>query len=71
MLTKRPGRAGEARVRYLDGDLQVLDAGDYVVCAVTGRKIPLQALRYWSVDLQEPYANAEAASQRLGQRKTD
>ena len=69
MLTKRPGQPGEARVRYLDGDLQVLETGDYVVCAVTGRKIPLQALRYWNVDLQEPYATAEAASQRMGQRK--
>ncbi|MCI4645189.1 MAG: DUF2093 domain-containing protein [Hyphomonadaceae bacterium] len=65
MLTKRSGHSGQARLRYLDGDLQVLDPGDYVVCAVTGRKIPLQALRYWSVDLQEAYATAEAASQRM------
>ena len=65
MLKKRSGQPGEARLRYLDGDLQVLETGDYVVCAVTGRKIPLQALRYWSVDLQEAYANAEAASQRM------
>ena len=69
-LTKRPAQPGEARVRYLDGDLQVLEAGDYVVCAVTGRKIPLQALRYWSVDLQEAYVNAEAASQRIGRQKS-
>ena len=67
MLTKRSGLPGEARVRYLDADLQVLESGEFVVCAVTGRKIPLQALRYWSVDLQEPYATAEAASQRMAQ----
>ncbi len=65
MLTKRPNAPGLARVRYLDGDLQVLEPGDYVLCAVTGRKIPLQALRYWSVDLQEAYVDASAASQRM------
>lgn len=65
MLTRRPSQPGEAKLRYLDGDIQVLAAGDFVVCAVTGRKIPLQALRYWSVDYQEPYADAAAASRRM------
>ncbi|MEO0786917.1 MAG: DUF2093 domain-containing protein [Pseudomonadota bacterium] len=60
-----------ARVRYLDGDLQVLEPGDFVVCAVTGRKIPLQALRYWSVDLQEAYADAEAAGKRMSGQNGD
>ncbi|KCZ87307.1 hypothetical protein HJO_16712, partial [Hyphomonas johnsonii MHS-2] len=50
MLTRSDNRGGEARLRYLDADVQVLAPGDFVVCAVTGRKIPLQALRYWSVD---------------------
>ena len=57
--------AGEARLRYLDADIEMIAPGDYVTCAVTGRKIPLQALRYWSVDLQEAYWDAEAASQRM------
>ncbi|MEL6661821.1 MAG: DUF2093 domain-containing protein [Pseudomonadota bacterium] len=71
MLTKRPTPPGLARVRYLDGDLQVLEPGDFVVCAVTGRKIPLQALRYWSVDLQEAYADAEAAGKRMSGQNGD
>ena len=65
MLDRSSRPAGEARLRYLDADIEMISPGDYVTCAVTGRKIPLQALRYWSVDLQEAYWDAEAASQRM------
>jgi hypothetical protein len=58
------GRESEARLRYLDADYQVLVPGAYVVCAVTGRRIPLAELRYWSVDRQEAYADAAAALRR-------
>lgn len=56
-----PGRGGEAVLRYLDGDFQVVTPGAYVRCAVTGQAIPLAELRYWSVDRQEPYIDAAAA----------
>jgi hypothetical protein len=56
--------AGEAEVRYLDGDFRVVRPGAFVRCAVTGLPIPLEELKYWSVDLQEPYANPEAVLQR-------
>jgi hypothetical protein len=56
--------AGEAEVRYLDGDFRVVRPGAFVRCAVTGVPIPLEELKYWSVDLQEPYANPEAVLQR-------
>lgn len=69
MLTKRPNLPKEARVRYLDADLEVLSSGDFVTCAVTGKKIPLAALRYWSVELQEAYFDAHAASSRLAGRR--
>lgn len=65
MLDRSSRPAGEARLRYLDADIEMIAPGDYVTCAVTGRKIPLQALRYWSVDLQEAYWDADAASQRM------
>ena len=58
------GLKGEARVRYLAGEFQVLSAGDFVICAVTGKPIPITELRYWSVERQEPYSSAEAALQR-------
>jgi hypothetical protein len=55
---------GEAVLEYLDGEYRVVRPGSHVVCAVTGAKIPLEALRYWSVDLQEPYASAAIAFKR-------
>jgi len=65
MLSKTSAPTGEARIRYLDADLELLSPGDYVRCAVTERKIPLAALRYWSVDLQEAYFDAASAAQRM------
>jgi hypothetical protein len=58
------GRNGEARLRYLDSDFQVIVPGAYVTCSVTGRRIMLSDLRYWSVDRQEAYADAEASLKR-------
>ncbi len=55
---------GEAEVKYLDGDFRVVRPGAFVRCAVTGVPIPLEELRYWSVDLQEAYASPEAVLQR-------
>lgn len=63
--TDRPApMPGEAEVRYLDGDFRVIRPGAFVRCAVTGVEIPLEELRYWSVDLQEAYASPEAVLQR-------
>lgn len=55
---------GEARLRYLNGEFQVLTPGAFVRCAVTGEPIPLETLRYWNVERQEPYASAEVALKR-------
>jgi len=63
--TDRPApMPGEAEVRYLDGDFRVMRPGAFVRCAVTGVPIPLEELRYWSVDRQEAYATPEAVLQR-------
>ena len=43
-----------AKIKYLPNNFQVLEEGDYVECAVTGKKINLQDLTYWNVELQEP-----------------
>jgi hypothetical protein len=56
---------GLAEVEYLDGEYRVVKAGSFVLCAVTGVHIPLEALRYWSVDLQEAYANPVVALKRM------
>jgi hypothetical protein len=57
--------AGEAEVKFLDGDFRIVRPGAFVRCAVTGVPIPLEELKYWSVDLQEPYASPEAVLRRL------
>ena len=59
------GQVGEAKLRYLDGEFQVLTPGSFVRCAVSGHPIPIENLRYWSVELQEPYASAEVSLQRF------
>ena len=59
---------GLAEIEYLDGEYHVVKAGSYVVCAVTGEPIPLESLRYWSVDLQEAYATPDVALKRFRER---
>ena len=58
-------KAGEAELKFLDGDFRILRPGAFVRCAVTGTPIPLEELKYWNVDLQEAYASPEAVMQRL------
>jgi hypothetical protein len=55
----------EAKIRYLDADFAVLEPGHFVTCAVTGKRIPLDELTYWSVDKQEAYADAHASMQAI------
>src|SRR5271154_11718 len=59
-----PSGHGEAQVQYLDGDFRVISPGTYVRCAVTDARIPLDELKYWSVDLQEAYAIPTAVLER-------
>ena len=61
---------GEAVIKYLDGEFEVVMPGNHVVCAVTGENINISDLRYWSVERQEAYLNAEASMQaELAHRK--
>ena len=56
---------GLADLEYCDGEYRVIKSGSFVLCAITGTQIPLEALRYWSVDLQEAYATPEIATRRF------
>ncbi len=60
-------QTSQATLHYGDGEYAVLRPGRFVICAVSGRSIPLETLRYWSVTLQEAYAGPDEAFQRLGQ----
>jgi hypothetical protein len=56
---------GEAEIKYLDGDFRVMRPGAFVRCGVTRVAIPLEDLKYWSVEHQEAYASPEAVLQRM------
>lgn len=57
-----------ARLHYMPNGFRVLTPGDHVVCGVSGARIPLDLLRYWSVGRQEAYASAQIASEALAPR---
>lgn len=65
MLNKIERSGGEAVVQYLDSNLRIVKPGAYVRCAVTGVEIPLEELKYWSVERQEAYASPEAVMTRI------
>lgn len=56
-----------AKLRYLPNNFEVIDSGDHVICAVSGKIISLEKLNYWNVELQEPYYSyIEAHKKREG-----
>ena len=57
--------AAPATLHYGDGEFVVLKPGRFVACAVSGKPIALEVLRYWSVARQEPYVGPAEALQRL------
>ncbi len=56
MLMSPSGRL--ARLHYMANGFRVLSQGDHVLCAVSGERILLEDLRYWSVARQQAYASA-------------
>ena len=50
-----------AKIKYLPNNFQVIEPGDYVECAISGKKINIEDLTYWSVELQEAYFSYEEA----------
>ena len=68
MLNKIERSGGEAVVQYLDSNLRVVKPGAFVRCAVTGAEIPLDELKYWSVERQEAYASPEAVMMRVSEQ---
>lgn len=54
-----------ARLHYMANGFRMLAQGDHVICAVSGERIPLDSLRYWSVARQEAYASAAISTEAL------
>ena len=66
LMNKDTGhQGGEAKLHYGPNGFRMLRTGQFVICAVSGVPIPLDELRYWSVERQEPYASAILAAERL------
>ena len=54
-----------AKIKYLPNNFQIIENGDHVICAISGKKISLDNLTYWNVDLQEAYySHVEASVKR-------
>ena len=53
-----------AKIKYLPNNFQIIEDGDHVECAVSGKKISLDKLTYWNVELQEPYFSYKEAYEK-------
>ena len=54
-----------AKIKYLPNNFEIIEEGDHVICAISGKKISLDKLNYWNVELQEAYYSyVEAAKKR-------
>ena len=51
-----------AKIKYLPNNFEIIEAGDHVLCAISGKKISIDKLTYWNVELQEPYFSYVEAS---------
>ena len=58
-----------AKLRYEPNTFEVIEKGSHVICAVSGKKIPLNKLTYWNVDLQEAYFSPKEAQIRFEKLK--
>ena len=53
-----------AKLKYLPNSFEIIEQGDHVICPMTGKKIFLDKLNYWNVELQEPYFSFIEAQQK-------
>ena len=53
-----------AKLKYLPNNFEIIENGDHVICAVSGKKIQLEKLSYWNVELQEAYFSYLEASKK-------
>ncbi len=60
----------KAKLKFKSNSFEVLEKGDYVLCAISGKKIPLENLNYWNVDLQEAYFSPIEVKESLKKLKT-
>tara|TARA_B100001564_G_C20567082_1_gene636523 strand:+ start:217 stop:414 length:198 start_codon:yes stop_codon:yes gene_type:complete len=59
----------KAKLKFYPNNFEIVEKGDYVICAISGKKIPLNELSYWNVELQEAYYSPEEVKKRFDQTK--
>ena len=59
----------KAKLKYKNNSFDIIEEGDFVVCAVSGKKILLENLSYWNVDLQEAYFSPIEVNESLHKLK--
>ena len=57
-------KGNKAKLKFRANNFEIIEEGDYVICAVSGKEIPLNHLTYWNVELQEAYFSPKEAQQR-------
>ena len=53
-----------AKIKYLPNNFQIIEEGDHVICAISGKQIIIENLNYWNVELQEAYFSYKEANQK-------
>ena len=59
----------KAKLKFSANNFEIIQGGDYVLCAVSGKKIPLNQLTYWNAELQEAYFSPKEAQHRYEELK--
>tara|TARA_Y100001935_G_C17063194_1_gene387813 strand:+ start:374 stop:568 length:195 start_codon:yes stop_codon:yes gene_type:complete len=59
----------KAKLNYKHNSFDIIEDGDYVLCAISGKEIMLKDLNYWNVDLQEAYYSPKEVKERLESQK--
>ncbi len=59
----------KAKLKYLANTFEIIEKGDYVECAISKKKIPIEKLNYWNVELQEAYYSPKEVKQRYDKIK--
>ena len=59
----------KAKLLYKHNSFDIIEEGDHVTCAISGKRIPIEKLNYWNVDLQEAYFSPQQVKERFQKLK--
>ena len=55
----------KAKIKFNPNNFDIIESGDFVICAISGKKIPINELNYWNVELQEAYFSPKRLSKDM------